>query len=101
MMSLNRKIYDLLKRVEATCGEITHPAATPKPKVDTSSRSANESATLENVNEDVSADYSYGDIDRRGQQPGEHKVRIRQGGNFVDIYYNPSTREARPIYKGV
>lgn len=59
--------------------------------------------TRENESEsvtDIAADateFSYGIVDRRGLQMGEVIAQVPQGSGFVDIYYNPATRDARPI----
>lgn len=50
---------------------------------------------------DAAADsvFTYGAVDMRGQQPGEVVASVPQGAGSVRIYFNPSTREARPIPK--
>lgn len=51
------------------------------------------------ITPDVAADsdFTYGKVDRRGKQAGEQVVKVPQGTGFVEIYYDPSTRDARPI----
>jgi len=46
---------------------------------------------------DTASEFTYGSVDMRGQQAGEHVVSVPQGNSRVNIFYNPSTREARPI----
>jgi hypothetical protein len=91
---LARQFADLQLRAAATPLTLTeNKTVTPSSKVDTASEGSS-------VNYDTAAtDFSYGAIDKRGLQPGEHKVKIRQGVATVDVYYNPSNRECRPVYK--
>jgi hypothetical protein len=53
--------------------------------------------------QDTAADvaFTYGAVDMRGQQPNEQIVTVPQGTGSVRIFYNASTREARPIPKQV
>lgn len=46
---------------------------------------------------DTASEFTYGSVDMRGQQAGEYVVFVPQGNSRVSIFYNPSTREARPI----
>lgn len=40
---------------------------------------------------------AYGVIDSRGLQPGEVIAKINQRGVLIDVFYDPATRNARPI----
>jgi hypothetical protein len=41
--------------------------------------------------------FTYGEVDQRGQQPGEDVVTVPQGNGEVTIFYNTASREARPV----
>lgn len=84
LFSLTDKANDLVRR-----------ALSLKPEKVTTI-TANTEVAMDLANEAVS-DFTYGEVDRRGQQPGEDIVTVPQGNKDVKIFYNAASREARPI----
>ena len=84
LFSLTDKANDLVRRALSLKSE----------KVTTATVNADVAMDLAS---DTVGDFTYGEVDRRGQQPGEDVVTVPQGNKDVKIFYNAASREARPI----
>lgn len=93
IFSLRNKVNDLFARSNHYKNDVY--------KADRADAASAEADSKLLADDTASAELGYGVIDLADKHPDEKQVYIPQGSEMVAVWFNPSTRDVRPIPRNI